>query len=128
MKTFRAILPMFFYILLAAAGVLYGSVSTARAEYDLTLAWDESIDGSSYHLFMHEEGDTYDFGSPLWEGSELACTVMSLREGTVYYFVVRAVDAEGRESSNSNEVRYPPAEGGGGGGGGGGCFITASAE
>ncbi len=63
---------------------------------------------------MRQEGESYSFGRPAWEGNVLQCSLTSLDENTPYYFIVRAHDADGRESGDSNEVLFyfdpnPPA-------------------
>ncbi len=78
---------------------------------DITLAWDpnaeEDLDG--YRVFYHQEGQSYDYNLPAWEGSNTTCTISNLDDNTAYYFVARALDTSGNESSNSNEVAYEPS-------------------
>ena len=110
---------------------------------EVTLAWnacsDPNIDG--YKIFFRQAGDSYNYNHPDWAGNrtETTCTIYGLDDNTVYYFVARAVDVEGNESADSQEVRYGPTEtdiphsgssegtGSSGGGGGGGCFIATAA-
>lgn len=79
---------------------------------DVTLVWDANsepdIDG--YKIFYRQEGDSYSYNHPDWVGSytETSCTIYGLDDNTTYHFVARAVDVEGNESGDSNEVRYQP--------------------
>ena len=104
---------------------------------DVTLAWDPNTEAnlSGYRIYAREEGEAYNYSQPEWQGTDTQCTVQGFDEYESYYFVVRAVDNEGNESGNSNEVYLPTAyapgsslesggsASGGGGGGGGGCFV-----
>ena len=51
---------------------------------------------------------------PIWVGIENNCTIYNLYDDTGYCFVVRAVDVDGNESSDSNETcshaEVPPKE------------------
>ena len=114
---------------------------------DVTLAWNASSDPNldGYRIFYRQAGDSYNYNHPDWAGyrTETTCTFYGLDDHTVYYFVARAVDLEGNESADSQEVRWPAepdiphsetSEGAGStgssgssGGGGGGCFIATAA-
>ena len=114
------------------------SASVASA-LDVELSWDScSGDINGYRTFAREQGESYNYSQPDWEGQSPNCTIYGLFDDTDYYFVVRAYNDSG-ESGDSNEVHYPasgsdPGGGGGGssssvdgGGGGGGCFIATAA-
>jgi hypothetical protein len=101
---------------------------------DVTLQWDPNTDPDcvGYRLFVREAAEGYYYSNPEWEGTENGCTIRGLDEYESYYFVVRAVDTEGRESGNSNEVYLPSSyatdKSFGSGTGSGGpvsCFITS---
>ena len=106
---------------------------------DVTLAWDPNTeaDVAGYRIYAREDGENYNYNQPEWVGMDTQCTVVGFDEYESYYFVVRAVDSEGNESGDSNEVFLASSydsgsslENGGsvagaGGGGGGGCFIGA---
>lgn len=111
---------------------------------DVTLAWDPNTEENlaGYRIYAREEGESYSYSQPEWEGTDTQCTVQGFDEYESYYFVVRALDTEGNESGDSNEVYLSadntgnPSNGAlddttsnndasGGGGGGGGCFINA---
>lgn len=69
-----------------------------------TLAWDASPDSrvTGYNLHYGTQSGTYT--STYSAGSTTSATVTGLTEGSAYYFVVRARDAAGTESANSNQV------------------------
>lgn len=108
---------------------------------DVTLAWDPISDSNTagYRLYAREHDERYDYAHPEWEGDMTQCTVTGFDEYESYYFVVRAVDSNGNESGDSNEVYWSPSGaeepgggthdslngGGGGSAGGGGCFIES---
>ena len=78
---------------------------TATA-FDVTLVWyGNSGPGiGGYKVFMRQEGESYDYGRPEWQGRETSCTIRNLDDETNYCFVVRAFDATGAESGNSNQA------------------------
>jgi hypothetical protein len=79
---------------------------------DITLAWDANTEPTldGYRVFYRQEGDSYKYNHPDWAGgcTETTCTIHGLDDNTRYYFVARAVDDEGNESADSNEVCYQP--------------------
>ena len=102
---------------------------------DVTLAWDPSsgvVDG--YRVFERQDGESYEYSNPSWEGSTTTSTVYNLDEGVTHYFVVRAFNEYG-ESADSNEVgiTFPAYIAdqssivGSGGDSGLGCFISTMA-
>jgi len=105
---------------------------------DVTLAWDPNTEADlvGYRLYAREQGETYNYNYPEWEGAVNNCTVTGFDEYESYYFVVRAVDNEGNESGDSNEVFIGADTGQSQLGstlgnnavadaGGGGCFISS---
>ncbi len=132
-RCFIYLVPLILILLLSAQNLFSA---------DVTLAWnsnsDPNLDG--YRIFHRQKGDTYNYDHPAWAGNhtETSCTIYGLDDNTTYYFVARAVDVEGNESVDSNEVCYDPTEsdlpntgasanGSGTSGGGGGCFIATAA-
>ena len=74
-----------------------------NAHADLvTLAWDSSSGADGYRLFYRQDGQSYNYSSPAWEGAGTICTIDLDSEAT-YYLVIRAYNAYG-ESGDSNEV------------------------
>lgn len=128
-KLIPAIIVIIFSIILTPISGL--------ADCKVTLQWDAVNDASiaGYCIYLRVEGDSYDYDWPEWQGTSTRHEVPDLDEDTVYYFVVRAYDASGNESVDSNEVRFSynnalnspslVTNDGGGGSGGGGCFIDS---
>ena len=120
------------FALLTLLLLIYPSMVIAR---DFTLAWNPNRDSNlaGYRLYARERGESYNYRYPEWQGRTTQCTVTGFDEYESYYFVVRAVDNNGRESGDSNEVYMASVLDGnqldnsssGGGSGGGGCFITS---
>lgn len=75
---------------------------------EITLAWapNNEPDLSGYMVFCRQNGQSYDYNDPIWEGdkTETSCTVYGLDDNIGYCFVVRAFDTSGNESGNSNEA------------------------
>lgn len=106
---------------------------------DVTLAWDPvaTNDVVGYRIYAREAGETFDYGYPEQEVADSQCTLTGFDEYETYYFIVRAVDAYGNESGDSNEVFWDPSGvsgndaaylssgDAGGQGSSGGCFISA---
>lgn len=69
-----------------------------------TLAWDANTDSrvTGYNIHYGAQSGTYT--STYSAGTTTSATVSGLTEGQTYYFVVRARDAAGTESANSNQV------------------------
>ena len=100
----------FIFVLLSLVTLITSSFVFPQITYavHVTLAWDANsepnLDG--YKSFYRQEGDNYNYNHPDWVGShtETTCTIYGLYDNTIYYFVVRAFDTSGNESSDSNEV------------------------
>lgn len=75
--------------------------------FEITLAWDEITEENlvGYKIFYREEGQSYNYTEPAWEGVENFCIISGLDEDITYYFVGRAFYDLGQEGENSNEVR-----------------------
>ena len=68
----------------------------------VTLAWDASSGADGYRIFSRQNGQSYNYSSPAWEGSATFCTI-DLDSDSTYYLVVRAYNAYG-ESGDSDEA------------------------
>ncbi len=66
-----------------------------------SLSWNSVADAQSYTLWYGVKPGTYNYAANV--GNVTSYTVQSLGAGS-YYFVVRATDAAGNNSGNSNEV------------------------
>ncbi len=77
---------------------------------DITLAWDANgeDDLAGYRIYVRQEGQSYDYSNPAWEGTETTCTIYDLDDETTYCFVARAFDTSDNESGDSNEVCHTP--------------------
>ena len=77
---------------------------------DVTFTWDPNSEPDilGYRIFCRQEGLSYDYDNPVWEGIETTCTIYNLDENTTHYFVARAFDTSDNESADSNEVCYDP--------------------
>ncbi|MCJ7716421.1 MAG: hypothetical protein MUO54_07870, partial [Anaerolineales bacterium] len=73
---------------------------------NVTLQWVPNSEPNlaGYRVFSRGEGQSYDYNNPSLEVPEASCNVSNLDENKTYYFVVRAFDTKGFESSDSNEV------------------------
>ena len=102
----RTVLLMLLCIL-AVILSLFFSISRADAA-EVTLQWDPNEQTpEGYRLYMHTEGNAYNYETPIWTGTATTATVDGLLPATLYYFVVRAF-VEEDESGDSNEVTYKP--------------------
>jgi hypothetical protein len=81
---------------------------TAVFAANITLQWDPNNPApEGYRVFARQEGQSYNYSTPIWENNQTTCTLTGLVEGTAYYFVVRAFDGN-LESADSQEVSYTP--------------------
>jgi len=83
------------------------SYTSAAFAVDLSISWGASDGADGYRLFYREEGQSYDYDSPNWEGAGTTCTVHGLEDYTTYHFVVRAYNAY-VESVDSGEATWAP--------------------
>ena len=101
---------VFFLVAVAIFG--FGAVINAHASH-VTLAWAPSSnpDIVFYKVFYRLATDSFNYNNPAWIGTRPRCTISGLDEATAYCFVVRAVDINGNESSNSNEACWSGSDG-----------------
>ena len=85
-------------MLLLRASLVSGAAGT------VTLAWDPNTEPNlaGYNLYYGRTSGSYAHRIPL--GIETTHTVSNLAPGTLYYFVVTAVNMAGLESEPSNEI------------------------
>jgi PKD repeat protein len=102
--TYRFAVLLFFFIVFIPI-LIYPSV--ASAVVDVTLAWNASSGAEGYRLFYREEGQSYNYGSPDWEGPGTTCSIPALDESITYHFVVRAYNAYGESGDSNEEHLYP---------------------
>ena len=96
---------LFWFVLLTIAFLVF-SIPNSSGSTQVTLEWSPNSepDLAGYRVYNREEGQSYDYANPSWEGTETTCTIYNLDETKTYYFVARAFDAEGFESGDSNEI------------------------
>ncbi|MBW2054976.1 MAG: fibronectin type III domain-containing protein, partial [Deltaproteobacteria bacterium] len=94
------------WFVLLTLSLLVFSIPNSSGSTQVTLEWSPNSepDLAGYTLFCREQGQNYDYANPCWEGTDTACTIYDLDETKTYFFVVRAVDTEGFQSSDSNET------------------------
>lgn len=85
-------------------------LATTAGAADVTLTWDHNDPlPEGYRIFCREEGYSYNYDIPIWQGPENIATV-TVDDGTTWYFVVRAYEGD-LESVDSEEVFWPPDPG-----------------
>jgi PKD repeat protein len=96
---------LFWFVFLTIALFVF-SIPNSLGSTQVTLEWSPNSepDLAGYTLFCREQGQNYDYANPCWEGTDTTCTIYDLDETKTYFFVVRAVDTEGFQSSDSNEA------------------------
>lgn len=99
-----------FWISLMVLITPFVCVHNSSATTQVTLEWTANTESNlaGYKVFVREDGETYNYADPAWESIETTCTIYDLDEYTTYHFVARAVDIEGFESGDSDEVTYVP--------------------
>lgn len=95
-----------FWSFLLTIALFVFSIPNSSGSTQVTLEWSPNSepDLAGYTLFCREQGQNYDYTHPCWEGRDTTCTIYDLDETKTYFFVVRAVDTEGFQSSDSNET------------------------
>jgi len=63
---------------------------------------------AGYRIYIREEGYSYDFGNPDWEGTSTSATIWGLNENIKYFVHARAFDSSNNESEKSNVVTFGP--------------------
>jgi PKD repeat protein len=96
---------LFCFVFLTLALLVF-SIPNSSGSTQVTLEWSPNSepDLAGYTLFCREQGQNYDYANPSWEGTHTTCTIYDLDETKTYFFVVRAFDTEGFQSSDSNET------------------------
>ena len=85
-----------------------GFTGLAFADCTVTLGWTNATDSdlAGTEIYMHQEGQDYDYGAPVFitVGLEEVAVIEGLDYFTTYYFVARHFDTEDLFSIDSNEV------------------------
>jgi hypothetical protein len=122
-------IPIFIFILILVPCALFLVPDIGRAA-DVTLAWDpnDEPDVAGYIVYYGTASRDYNYDVDV--GNYNGCTISGLAEDKAYYFTVTAYDAEGNESSYSEEIAYNESSvsptGANSGGSGGSCFISTA--
>ena len=74
----------------------------------VTLAWNAVSGATSYKVFRSTTTGSYNTASPVATVTTTNTTDTGLTNGTTYFYIVRALNADG-ESANSNEVSATPS-------------------
>lgn len=81
-------------------------VAAAKGNGQVTLNWSSVSDADSYKVYQGTSPGVYD-AEPVTTVSGTTATVTGLTNGTTYYFVVKASNADS-DSANSNEASATP--------------------
>jgi PKD repeat protein len=97
-----------FCFIFAVFNFLFFPAPKAFSASPITLEWspNSETDLAGYRVFCREEGQSYDYANPSWEGTDATYTIYDLEENNTYCCVVRAFDTQGFESDDSNEVCF----------------------
>jgi len=97
---------------LGAPGAPTGLTATA-GDAQVSLTWTAPTSGgsppASYEIYMGTSPG-FSLGTPVGGTTGTSAMVTGLADGTTYYFVVTAFDAQGKASGASGEVSAEPAE------------------
>jgi chitinase len=86
--------------------LLIALTTTTVMAAGVTLRWDANTPApEGYRVFVRQDGQTYDYSQPAWQGAGTTCSIDNLAGQTTYYFVVRAYNGN-QESTDSAEVSY----------------------
>ena len=100
---------LFWFIFLTPIFLFFFIVNSLAAT-QVSLTWDANTEASlaGYRFFCREDGQSYDYNTPVWEGTTTSCTIYDLDETKTYRFVSRVFDNYGLESVDSNELVLEP--------------------
>ncbi len=77
--------------------------------HTITLSWDPSPTPEVVGYRLHYGEQIGNYTTVIDVGNQTSAEVANLIDGTTYYFVVTAYDADGTESSPSEEIHYMPS-------------------
>jgi len=106
---------LFWFIFSTLTFILFPAYNSFASTH-VILEWtsNNEPDLAGYRVFLREDGQSYDYTNPSWEGTEATAIVYNIDDTKTYYFVARAFDSEEFESGNSNEVCLAQTSGSGG--------------
>ena len=99
-----------FLFILVALTIQFFLIPDVSAATQASFRWESNSepDLAGYRIFHREQGQSYNYADPIWEGTDTSCTIDDLDESKTYFFVARAFDNEGYESENSLEASLEP--------------------
>lgn len=79
----------------------------------VTLAWSPNAEAdlAGYRIFSRQQGQSYNYDNPAWQGTATTCTIDNLTKNSRHYFVARAFDQAGNESGDSDEATWIALDG-----------------
>ena len=93
--------------ILLSAMIFFGLITQTYAAVDITFAWDASIETDLDHYVLYwgtSAGEPYPKKSSDIPKGTTTYQVTGLPDNIKHYFVVRAVDNQGNESDNGEEI------------------------
>jgi len=101
---------LIFWFVLSTSTLIFFPAYDAFASTEVVLEWtpNSETDLAGYKVFCREEGQSYNYTTASWSGTDNYCTIYDLDENKKYCFVARAYDSEGFESGDSEEVCHIP--------------------
>ena len=99
-----------FWFILLTLNLPFFFIPDVSAATQASFRWESNTEPDlvGYRIFHREQGQSYDYTYPSWEGTDTYCTIYDLDESKTYFFVARAFDSEGYESENSIEACLEP--------------------
>src|ERR1700738_1526273 len=83
-------------------------VATVSISGQVTVSWNASAGATSYKLFRATTSGGYNFAAPLVTQAGLTYPDATAANGTIYFYVVRAVNAQGDSLSSLEVTGNPP--------------------